>query len=391
VLYRPEAFEPLTDAPWDEGRVRAAIQAIVSDADEAYDPDGLWPAHEWDAWQTPLPLKNLYVGAAGVVWALAALSRRGHARTQIDLGEAANRALELWRAEPNFMGDTELPSPSESSLLCGESGILLVAWQLAPSEDLAGALFERVRANVANDAEELMWGSPGTLLAAHAMDGWTGEDRWSEAWRESTEALLDRRDPDGLWTQRLYGNERRFLGPVHGLVGNVHALLQVDDPRNESLRAETAAVLEGEAIVEDGLATWPALAGGDLVPQDGEIRLQWCHGAPGMVSTAAEYLGEDLLLAGAELTWRAGAHGPEKGVGLCHGTAGNGYALLKTFARTGDDRWLDRARRFAVHALSQARKPPGRYSLFTGDVGAALFASSCLEADARFPVLDGWD
>ena len=56
-------------------------------------------------------------------------------------------------------------------------------------------------------------------------------------------------------------------------------------------------------------------------------------------------------------SWRgsAGAHSDEKGAGLCHGTSGNGYALLKTFERTGDERWLERARRFAVHALAQAR------------------------------------
>ena len=65
--------------------------------------------------------------------------------------------------------------------------------------------------------------------------------------------------------------------------------------------------------------------------------------------------------------------------------------MLFRSARTGDERWLERARRFAVHALQQAELTPGRYSLFTGDVGAALFASSCLNADARFPILDGWD
>jgi len=115
-----------------------------------------------------------------------------------------------------------------------------------------------------------------------------------------------------------------------------------------------------------------------------------------MVATATLYLDEELLRGGAELTWRAGGHGTEKGAGLCHGTAGNGYALLKAFARTGDERWLDRARRFAVHALAQAERAReevgrGRYSLFTGDVGVALFAAACLDAEARFPVLDGWD
>jgi Lanthionine synthetase C-like protein len=387
VLYHPKAFEPLTDEPWDQQRVLRGIRRIVSDAEQAFDPDGLWPAHEWDAWQTPLPLKNLYCGASGVVWALDALQRRGHAEVTLDLPMAATRTLELWReVEPDLTEGIKLPSKPASSLLCGETGLLLVAWRLAPSDDLADALLARVRENVDNETDELMWGSPGTMLAAQSMHGWTGEERWAEARRESADALLARRESDGLWTQRLYGNERRFLGPAHGLVGNVQALLPEHD-----VRPETAAILMDEAIVEDGLATWPALAGGDLEPEEGGIRLQWCHGAPGMVSTAADYLDEELLLSGAELTWRAGAHGPEKGVGLCHGTAGNGYALLKAFARTEDERWLERARRFAVHVLMQAESPPGRYSLFTGDVGAALFASSCLTADAWFPILDGWD
>ena len=396
VLYRPESFEPLTDEDWNEARVRGAIAAIVSDADETYDPQSFWPANEWDAWQAATPLKNLYCGAAGVVWALDALRRRGHAETRLDLAAAAERALELWRAEPDLMADTELPSTPASSLLCGESGILLVAWRLAPTAELADTLLERVRDNVANEADELMWGLPGTRLAAHAMHDWTGEERWAHAWAESADALLARRGEDGTWTQQLHGSTFRDIGPVHGMVGNVHALLQRGGEGNEILERETASVLMDEAVVEDGLANWPAQAGGDLRPRDGEIRLQWCHGAPGIVASSAGYLDEELLLAGSELTWRAGAHGPEKGFGICHGTAGNGFALLKAFARTGDERWLDRARRFAVHALglverSRAEQGHGRYSLFTGDVGAALFAAACLDADARYPVLEGWN
>ena len=101
----------------------------------------------------------------------------------------------------------------------------------------------------------------------------------------------------------------------------------------------------------------------------------------------------DLLVAGAELIWKAGAHQDQKGHGLCHGTSGNGFAVLKAFARTGDERWLEHARRFAVHALAQAERIAAtngrrRYSLFTGDVGTALFAASCLAADTRFPIID---
>jgi uncharacterized protein YyaL (SSP411 family) len=105
------------------------------------------------------------------------------------------------------------------------------------------------------------------------------------------------------------------------------------------------------------------------------------------VIAAGAYL---LLLAGAELVWPAGAHGEEKAAGICHGTAGEGYALLRTFERTGDDRWLDRARRFATHALEQVGRRKGRFSLWTGDLGVALFASDCLDGRARYPVLETW-
>ena len=393
MLYRPEDFEPLVDEPWDEARVKEAIRDIVTDTDRAFDPDSLWPAHEWDVWELPQPLTDLYAGAAGVVWALDALARRGQAETTIDVGAAVTRALELWRAEPLSGGETPIPSPAGSSLLLGETGILVVAWRLAPTD--ADVLLAHIRENVANEAEELLWGSPGTMLAAQAMHGWTGEERWADAWRESAEALRARRGADGIWTQELYGmGPWHSLGPAHGLVGIVHALLQGGP--DAGLEGETAAVLAEHVVREGGLANWPPDAREDLENRRGEIRVQWCHGAPGIVATAAPYLDEELVVEGAELTWRAGAHGAEKGPGLCHGTAGNGYALLKAFERTGDELWLERARRFAVHALAQAERTraesgTGRYSLFTGDVGAALFASDCLDAMARFPVLDGWD
>lgn len=388
MLYRPEAFERLTDEPWDERHVRAAIREIVADTDSAYGGDALWPADEWDGWQAAVPMKNLYLGAAGVVLALDALRRRGHAETRLDLADAATRTLAAWRSAPDFMAGLELPSRPHASLLCGETGVLLVAWRLAPSPELADSLLARVRENVGNETNELMWGVPGTLLAARAMLEWTGDERWRDAWQESAEALWAARDSDGLWTQLLYGKTTRALGPAHGLTGATLTLLQGADGPRELLLRETAAVLARTAIVEDGLANWPYLDG----PGAGELRVQWCTGAPGIVVSAADYLDEDLLLAGAELAWRAGPPGPEKGAGICHGTAGNGYAFLKAFARTGDERWLGRARRFAMHALGQVRRRGhGRYSLWTGDVGVALYAADCLDGRSAYPVLGTWN
>jgi hypothetical protein len=393
VLYRPEAFEPLTETPWDDRHARDAIRRIVKDVDEAFDPDSLWPADEWDGWQAALPMKNLYVGAAGVIWALDTVRRRGHAETTIDLSAAAARTLAAFRAEPDFISGYEIPSTPHAALLTGETGILLVAWRLAPSDDLERELLIRIRENRDNEADELMWGAPGTLLAARAMRAWTGGETWRDACAESAEALWLRRDANGYWTHRLYDAEYRGLGPAHGVVGNVLVLLDaLDEERRARLAGETAALLAREAVVEDGLANWPMHAGDDLVSEDGEIRVQWCAGAPGIVTSAASYLDADLLEAGAELAWRAGPPTMEKGPGICHGTAGNGYAFLKVFAQSADERWLERARRFAVHALEQVeRRGHGRYSLWTGDLGVALFAADCLDARSAYPVLEAWD
>jgi lantibiotic modifying enzyme len=378
MLWQPELHEPPTEQPWNDARVRERIRAIVKDAEDAY--NDLWPAHEWDGWQAATPMKNLYVGAAGVVWAIDALRRRGEADVELDLARVARRALDAFREAPDYIRIEEHTEPRESGLLCGETGILAVAWRLAPGAALADELFARLRANVHNDANELMWGAPGTMLAARAMHGWTGERRWLDVWDESAEELRRRRDADGRWTVRVGGNEFRGLSPVHGLTGNVLALLQGGP--DEQLVHETAAVLEQGAVHDAGLANW----NGD------EFRLQWCWGAPGIVVGAASYLPEELLLAAAELIWRAGPPTMEKGAGICHGTAGNGYAFLKVFERTGDERWLDRARRFAMHALEQVeRRGQGRYSLWTGDVGVALYLADCIDARAAYPILDTWD
>jgi Lanthionine synthetase C-like protein len=388
MLYEPNQFEPLSDEPWDPARVRDAIATIVADAEAAFDAAALWPADEWDTYiyEVGHPLKVLYAGAAGMAWGLDALRRRGHAEPSLDLAAATTRALELERAEPDATADEHY---RPGALLDGETGPVLVAFRLTSDSTLADDLHALVRGNVDNPTDDVSWGAPGTLFVALAMHEWTGELRWLEAARESAAALRARRGEDGLWRQ---DDDYRGLGTLHGAAGNTLALLRVEP--DDALASETAAVLARHAVREDGMANWPGATGRPLVrPRDGRICLQWCTGAPGILAGAWEYLDEDLVLAGAELIWQAGAHREEKGHSLCHGTAGNGFALLKAFARTGDERWLERARRFAVHALDQAQQMAAangrrRYSLFTGDVGTAFFAAACLDVDVRFPIVD---
>jgi hypothetical protein len=226
MLIQREHFERLLDEPWNAARVDDAIAAIVADAEAAFDPTALWPVHEWDAeilYGSGQPqLKVLYAGAAGVVWALDELRRRGHAAPSLDLPGAAMRALELERAGPDATADEHY---RPGSLLDGETGPLLVAFRLTWDGTLADDLHARVLGNVDNPTDDISWGAPGTLLAALTMHEWTAEPRWLEAARESAAALRSRRGEDGLWRQ---DDDYRGLGTLHGAAGNTLVLLRLE-------------------------------------------------------------------------------------------------------------------------------------------------------------------
>src|SRR2546421_1258454 len=239
ALYEPSQFEPLIDEPWIPARVRDAIAEIVSEADAAFDRQALWPAHEWDEYREGQPGKVLYAGASGVIWALDALRRSGHAETSLDLGAAALRALELERAQADAVEDEHY---RPGSLLDGEAGPALVAFRLTSVAALADDLHALVRGNVANPTDDISCGAPGTLLAALPMGEWTGQPRWEEAACKSATALRDRRGEDGLWRQ---DDDYRGLGALHGAAGNTLALLRLEpDP---ALAREAAAALARHA------------------------------------------------------------------------------------------------------------------------------------------------
>ena len=395
-LFDPRAHVPLTERGWDADRARAAIEAIVAETENAFAPDSLWPPHPLDEAEDEPPLQRpatLYLGAAGVIWALHTLADAGAAELRRDWGEVVATLPEQYRAEPDFPDEGVVPS-----LWFGEAGILLVAHGLRPSGQLEESLLEVVRANVANPALELAWGAPGTMLAAQVMYERTRAPVWAEAWNASADHLWAAWDSE-LWCQELRGRRGHRLGPAHGFVGNVFVLARgdlLDSERREELERRATAAVARHARRASRLAQWPPSVEGAQREPPETIRTQWCHGAPGIVASLAALAPADdelteLLLAGGELTWQAGPL--KKGASLCHGTAGNGYAFLKLFERTADELWLFRARSFAMHAIEQveeatARYGRGRHSLWSGDPGTALFLHSCVTATAAFPTLD---
>jgi len=362
-LFRATEHEPLAGAEWDVARVEEAIRAIVADAESAFDGER-WPFHPAD--EIDDGPNAIYLGVAGMAWALHELGSTGW-------GDAVLGALERYRREPDG-GEEWAYAPS---YLGGECGIALVGYRLTGDAGLADRLHDLVLANLSDEWRELLWGSAGSLLAAEAMLAWTGDRRWEAAWDALADELEAARDADGLWTQKRL--DARYLGVGHGFAGNQRALAN-------RRTVDVDAVLARHALRDGPLANWPPAEGS----RPDEIRVQWCHGAPGIVTVLGDVMNEELALAGGELTWGAGPLA--RGSGLCHGTAGNAYAFLVLHRRTGDGRWLDRARAFGMHAIGQVERERaalgrGRYSLFTGDIGVALFLRHLLEGEHRFPTL----
>ena len=362
MLYQPAAHERLTDEPWNAERVRDAIRAIAAETEDAFH-DG-WDSHPRSPEQGRF--RVIYDGGAGVVDALRRLGERGVVDLRRDYVPYLEQSL-----------DAPADFPEENprgSYMFGEPGIRLVLQRLAPSSKNLDELARRISENARDECRELLWGSPGTMLIAREL----GLD---DLWVESAHWLRGERDADGVWEQNLFGTRTRYLGPAHGFAGCVLAL--GDDP----LAGEVARRF---AVEEDGLANWPPIAGDELASRrDGSIRVQWCHGAAGIVTSLGDLLDEDLALAGGELVSRAGPL--VKGANLCHGTAGNGYAFLTLCERTGDERWLARARAFAMHSIEQverARSTYGRfdYSLWSGDLGIVLYLADCLDGEGALPL-----
>jgi hypothetical protein len=373
------------------------IQRIVADAEARFSPDRYWPPHPQDS-DTAAPLTPLYFGAIGMIWALHYLRDAGAARLKQDYRPYLGG---LAAENQRWLGDHY--ANSKGAYLMGDTPHLMMTY-LKDSQDagLREQLAHLIAANIDHPTRELMWGAPGTMLAALFLYEHTHDERWAEAFRVSAHELwsqLQWSEDYGChyWTQDLYGKQATYLDAVHGFVATASPLIR---GRALLAQAEWQAWLECIVITvrrtatwEDGQVNWRAQL---VVPPGSTPRflMQFCHGAPGFVICLGDLPGnalDPLLLAAGESTWSAGPL--TKGSNLCHGTGGNGFAFLKLYRRTGDSRWLDRARAFAMHGIAQTeadheRYGQGRYSLWTGDVGFAVYLWNCLQGTAAFPTLD---
>ena len=204
------------------------------------------------------------------------------------------------------------------------------------------------------------------------------------------------------WPLYYEWHDKCYLGGAHGIAGILHTLVQLP----EELAAAGSDVANLICQSADKLLDGRFVSGNlpSSLGSDRDRLVQFCHGATGavplMLRLASVYKQPRYLQQAQELghvIWRRGLLST-KGLGLCHGTPGNGFAFLGLYRQTRDEVWLNRALHFAVFAcehqddLSQLADRP--YSLFEGLAGAACFWGSVICAargDTRmagFPCYD---
>ena len=182
-----------------------------------------------------------------------------------------------------------------AGLLTADTGILLVQAMVNGMETVGSKLGATIDANSDNPVCELMWGSPGTMLASLWLHEWTGQDIWAERFRRDAGLLWNRLEfveeaGCHLWVQHLYGHNAPHLGAVHGFGGNAFAVIRgwhlLSDSEQSRWAGRLAEFAPPDGAMEDDCATWEQSIGRHR-PGRTALLVQHCHGAPGIVNCFA--------------------------------------------------------------------------------------------------------
>eukprot|EP00873_Tetraselmis_striata_P029991 jgi/Tetstr1/450255/TSEL_037292.t1 len=338
---------------------------------------------------------SVYTGAAGISLALCRLARNarcaGSSQGALDSAQLLARAKEyLEEAAPDLRQRRH-----QASLLCGSAGIHCTAALLAgevmavaqaqgstetaaaaakaEAEAAAEELRRHVEAYVSLQADavscqedEMLYGRAGWLLGAcmlnhHLGRGTVPEDITLPVLRAllASGRSLAARMPSGSPPLFFTWHDRPYLGAAHGLMGICYVLLHYWDAGMAvpHLHSDVEATIRFIMSLELDATGHPGPGGcfpnavGDSPGR--QPLVHWCHGAPGAVflfCKAYEVLGHVEFREAAEragaIVWRDGLL--KKGPGLCHGVAGNGYALLALSRATGNKQYWYQAQQFAI-------------------------------------------
>ena len=407
TLYIPDRHEALQAMPWSLTKAKKTITEIVELSIKSFQGDQLWPVHPdiRNEYHITLPMTGLYYGAAGSIWALMQLQQRNVHLPAHDFTHHMDTLINKQAASlAEFDSKANIQANAPGYLL-GYAGINLLRWKLTHDANVLDMLEDNIRSNMTNPIHELMWAAPGTMLCAWFLYVETGQQRWCDLYRQSADYLFSCWEFNTLhqcylWEQHVYGTNAIYLGVVHGFAGNVFALLQgmqlLSDEQQQQLVSRTENTIITTAKTEADFSNWlPCLS--ESRPDRDQFLVQLCHGAPSIVlgvaglwPLASEEF-KKLIINAGNLIWQAGPL--KKPWGLCHGTAGNGYAFLKLYKLTGDKIWYERALQFAMHAIHQYEAMRDQYACirtdaWCGDLGLALYLQDCIDQRDRFPMMD---
>jgi hypothetical protein len=399
VLFDTDRHQPLTNVLWSQSVVQKEIASIIDDVEQSLLPNASWPTHPLDAESYPKigPKWSAYAGAAGTIHAFQILRNYGY--------KVRDLSCLLSTVHSSFLKTPDVAV--EPGLQIGEIGILMPRIIAEPdNQEVREHLLRSMEETIDLPLYEITSGQSGMMHAALALYRKTGETCWKDMFVKGSKSLMDNWKQDTetgewLWQSQIFGPKRHYYGACHGIAGNANILLQgadfLSDNCIEMIIDRAITTLNISVKKETSLANWILCT----KPNIDKLLVQWCHGAAGIVTAMARTPKSDssnsklldgLLEKTGELVWQAGPLA--KGSNICHGTSGNGYAFLYLYKRYGNTIWLDRARQFATHAIEQCQKDrlrygQGRYTLWTGDAGLAIYLYHCLyPEEAAIPGLD---
>ncbi|XP_035981331.1 lanC-like protein 2 isoform X2 [Fundulus heteroclitus] len=323
------------DEPLDaEGKVHAAfqkkVQSKIKDLLQQME-EGLKTADPHDF--------TTYTGWTGI------------ALLYLHLHRVSCEASHLQRALDYVKRAMRILNGRKVTFLCGDAGPLAVGAVVhhklsnsAESKDCVSRLLQLQRSVLNRDAEmpdELLYGRAGYLFALLFVNKEIGADTVDEGTiTQLVTAIVEsgkRLSAEEKKTDRcplIYEwHKKQYIGAAHGLAGIYYMLMQV--------------------FKEE------------------------------------KYLKEAVDCA--EVIWQRGLL--RKGYGICHGTAGNGYAFLTLYKITQEKKYLYRACKFAEWCLDYGthgcRIPDRPYSLFEGMAGTIHYLSDMANPEAScFPAFE---
>lgn len=183
-----------------------------------------------------------------------------------------------------------------------------------------------------------------------------------------------------------------YVGAAHGLAGILYMLLQAAKYlTNEELTSLVRPSVDYLATLTLPDGNYPS-----IIDTHSELKVQWCHGPPGLAfvfSMAYKVFNEKkylkLALDCGETVWNRGIL--KKGYSLCHGVAGNAYTFLELYQTTFDKKHLYRAIKFAEYCVDysadrEGKSPDRPLSLFEGNAGRMYLLLDIVKPlTAKFP------